>query len=81
MEITKHAMKRIYSRGIDVKYKKLEDVFEKLKAKNIHNQALVVIDGVCYIVCVKNSTIITVLEMNSFSEHIFVNIEGACVVC
>ena len=80
LKFSRHANERLASRNIDLtneQLSKLESGAQKAKMKGI-KESLVMVDGLAFVVSVKNNTVIT--AMNNQDEQIFTNIDGAVIM-
>jgi flagellar operon protein len=77
MTFSKHAVKRIAERGIDLDgaEERLQNALALAKAKNC-NESLVMIDGNAFLVSVKNNKVITAMTQDDLQESIFTNIDS-----
>jgi flagellar operon protein len=74
---SKHAVKRIAERGIDLDgaEERLQNALALAKSKNC-NESLVMIDGNAFLVSVKNNKVITAMTQDDLQESIFTNIDS-----
>jgi flagellar operon protein len=74
---SKHAVKRIAERGIDLDgaEERLQNAMALAKSKNC-NESLVMIDGNAFLVSVKNNKVITAMTSDDLQESIFTNIDS-----
>lgn len=80
LKFSKHANERLASRKIELteeQLMKLETGTKQAKAKGI-KESLVIVDGLNFIVSVKNNTVIT--AVNDEEQQIFTNIDGAVIM-
>lgn len=80
LKFSKHANQRLEDRKITLtrdQLSRLEEGTQKAKKKGI-NESLVVVDGLSFIVSVKNNTVIT--AVNKEDEQVFTNIDGAVIM-
>lgn len=80
LKFSKHANERLEDRNIRLtrdQLSRLEEGTQKAKKKGI-NESLVVVDGLSFIVSVKNNTVIT--AVNKEDEQVFTNIDGAVIM-
>ena len=82
LKISKHAEKRIQSRGIEI----TPETWEKIKLK-VHeagnkgvNDSLVVTSNAAFVVNAKNKTVITAMDRQEAQEQMFTNINGAILI-
>jgi flagellar operon protein len=74
---SKHAVKRIAERGIDLDgaEERLQNALALAKSKNC-SESLVMIDGNAFLVSVKNNKVITAMTQDDLQESIFTNIDS-----
>lgn len=80
LKFSKHANERLASRKIELteeQLMKLETGTKQGKAKGM-KEALVIVDGLNFIVSVRNNTVIT--AVNDEEQQIFTNIDGAVIM-
>ncbi len=80
---SKHAMKRIESRNIEI----LDaDMLERLNkgieiaAEKGSNETLVLVDSTAFVVSVKNQTVITTMSQDDLKGNIFTNIDSTVIM-
>ena len=79
VKFSRHARKRLKSRGIKVSEKelgKLKSAVKKAEDKGACD-SLIKIDDVSYVVSVENRTVITALDNENMKENVFTNIDSA----
>ncbi len=79
LKFSKHASERLIDRDIDMtdeQLERLENGTKKAGLKGI-NESLVMVDGMAFIVNVKNNTVITAVTGDD--EMVFSNIDGAVI--
>ncbi len=79
LKFSKHASERLIDRDIDMtdeQLERLENGAKKAGLKGI-NESLVMVDGMAFIVNVKNNTVITAVTGDD--EMVFSNIDGAVI--
>lgn len=79
LKFSKHASERLVDRDIDLtdeQLERLETGAKKAGLKGI-NESLVMVDGMAFIVNIKNSTVITAVTGDD--EMVFSNIDGAVI--
>ncbi len=82
LKFSKHADLRLAQRNIslsDEQLQRLNDGAKKAFEKGI-NESLVIMDDLTFIVNVKNSTVVTAMDMESSKENVFTNIDGAVII-
>lgn len=82
LKFSKHADERLATRNISLTREQVERLSEgtrKAEEKGI-NESLMLMDGLAFIVNVKNSTVVTAMDSSNTNERIFTNIDGAVIV-
>ena len=82
LKFSKHADLRLAQRNISLSEEQLQRLNEgakKASEKGI-NESLVIMDDLTFIVNVKNSTVVTAMDMESSKENVFTNIDGAVII-
>lgn len=83
VSFSKHAMKRIESRNIDVldgdKLDRLNKGIE-IAAEKGSNETLVLVDSTAFVVSVKNNTVITTMSQEDLKGNIFTNIDSTVIM-
>ncbi len=82
LKFSKHADLRLAQRNIaltDEQLQRLNEGAKKAGEKGI-NESLVIMDDLTFIVNVKNSTVVTAMDMESSKENVFTNIDGAVII-
>lgn len=82
LKFSKHADLRLAQRNIALTEEQLQRLNEGAKKageKGI-NESLVIMDDLTFIVNVKNSTVVTAMDMESSKENVFTNIDGAVII-
>ncbi len=82
LKFSKHADLRLAQRNIALTEEQLQRLNEgakKASEKGI-NESLVIMDDLTFIVNVKNSTVVTAMDMESSKENVFTNIDGAVII-
>lgn len=82
LKFSKHANNRLTDRNITLTDNQLERLNEgarKASDKGI-KESLVLVDGLAFIVNVKNSTVITAMDQTETDENVFTNIDGAVIM-
>ncbi|MCM2674734.1 TIGR02530 family flagellar biosynthesis protein [Alkalicoccobacillus plakortidis] len=82
LTISKHANERLTQRGIQMNQAEWNTIHEKLKeaGKKGITDALVVTKSAALVANTKNQTIITALNRQEASSHIFTNINGTILL-
>lgn len=81
LRFSKHAGNRLEQRNInlsDEQLSRLTEATKKADEKGI-KESLMIMDGMAFIVNVKNNTVITAMDQNENSENVFTNIDGAVI--
>lgn len=81
VKFSKHAMSRLESRQIELgsdDIKKLSDAVDKAGTKGV-NDSLVVMNGLAFIVSVKDRTVVTAMPVSDTPVNVFTNIDGAVI--
>ncbi len=80
---SKHAMKRIESRNIEIldgdKLERLNKGIE-IAAEKGSNETLVLVDSTAFVVSVKNNTVITTMSQDDLKGNIFTNIDSTVIM-
>lgn len=79
IEFSRHAEKRMLSRGIELTEKSLDRLtraVEKAENKGAKD-SLIMVDEVAYLVSVENKTVVTAVDDESMKENVFTNIDSA----
>jgi len=82
LKFSKHADLRLAQRNIslsDEQISRLNEGAKRAMEKGI-NESLVIMDDLTFIVNVKNSTVVTAMDMESSKENVFTNIDGAVII-
>ena len=82
LKFSKHADERLATRNISLTREQVERLSEgtrKAEEKGI-NESLMLMDGLAFIVNVKNNTVVTAMDSSNTDERIFTNIDGAVIV-
>ena len=82
LKFSKHADERLATRNISLTREQVERLSEgtrKAEEKGI-NESLMLMDGLAFIVNVKNNTVVTAMDSSNTNERIFTNIDGAVIV-
>ena len=82
LRFSKHAGNRLEQRKISLSEEqltRLNQAARRAEKKGIR-ESLMLMDGMAFIVNVRNNTVITAMEQNEDSENVFTNIDGAVIV-
>ena len=82
LKFSKHADARLNERNISLSEEQLERLnagAKKASAKGI-GESLMLMDGLAFIVNVKNNTVVTAIDSSASEENVFTNIDGAVIV-
>ena len=82
LTISKHAKERLEQRGIQINSSRWEQISEKVReAKKMGvKDSLVLLEDAALIVSAKNETVITAMNREEASTHIFTNINGTILM-
>ncbi|MFB4162671.1 TIGR02530 family flagellar biosynthesis protein [Alteribacillus sp. JSM 102045] len=82
LKISKHAEKRLHNRDVEVtnaEWKKIFEKVEEAKSKGV-TDSIVITNNAALVVSAKNNTVITAMNRDEASRHIFTNINGTIVI-
>ncbi|MED9902621.1 MAG: TIGR02530 family flagellar biosynthesis protein [Lachnospiraceae bacterium] len=82
LKFSKHAANRLSDRNIELtngQMERLSDGAKKAGEKGIQ-ESLVIVDGLAFIVNVKNRTVVTAMDSAQTTENVFTNIDGAVIM-
>ncbi|MFP3720950.1 TIGR02530 family flagellar biosynthesis protein [Niallia circulans] len=82
LNISKHANERLQQRGIKIdaaKWKAIEEKVTEAKKMGI-KESLVLLNNAALIVSAKNNTVITAMDREEVTDHIFTNINGTIIM-
>ena len=82
LKFSKHADARLNERNIclsDDQLQRLNNGVAKAGAKGI-DESLMLMDGLAFIVNVRNNTVVTAIDSTVSEEKVFTNIDGAVIV-
>jgi len=83
VEFSKHAVKRIESRNIEIldgdKLERLNKGIE-IAAEKGSNETLVLVDSTAFVVSVKNNKVITTMSQDDLKGNIFTNIDSTVIM-
>ena len=82
LKFSKHASERLVSRNIDLSETQKERLNQAVKAAEAKGikETLVIMDGLSFIVNVKNNTVITAMNQQENKENVYTNIDGAVII-
>ena len=87
LKFSKHAMKRLFSREINIgadELKSLKEVVKKLKNKGARESLILMNreskNNLAVVVSVRNKTVITAMNSENMKENIFTNIDSTVVL-
>ena len=82
LQLSKHALQRMQSRGMEMTPGLLHNLDEAVqKARTKGSKDVVVIgDRGAFIVNIPNSTVVTAMNQNDAVENVFTNIDGAVII-
>ena len=82
LKFSKHADARLNERNISLSDEQLERLnagAKKARAKGI-GESLMLMDGLAFIVNIRNNTVVTAIDSSASEENVFTNIDGAVIV-
>ena len=82
VKFSAHARARLYSRGVELDDKRLEDIsraIDKADAKGAR-ESLILADEAAYVVSVKNRTVITAFDRDNLRDGVFTAIDSAVIL-
>ena len=82
LKFSKHAGARLADRNISLTQEqlgRLEEGARKAGEKGIQ-ESLVLMDGLAFIVNVKNKTVITAMDSSESKDNVYTNIDGAVII-
>jgi flagellar operon protein len=82
IEFSKHAIKRVVEREIDLSTNQLErlNYGVQLASQKGLNEPLILIDKTAFVVNVSNNKVITTVNEDALVGNVFTNIDGAVIV-
>ena len=81
LEFSKHALKRIEQRGLQMdapRLDRLEQAVDRAEAKGARD-SLILLDELALVVSVQNRTVLTAMDESSRKEHVFTNIDSVVI--
>lgn len=81
LKFSKHAGLRLEERNITLtkeQMSRLKEATKKADEKGI-KESLMIMDGMAFIVNVRNNTVITAMDQKDNSENVYTNIDGAVI--
>jgi len=81
LDFSKHAIKRIEQRGLDLdpaRLTRLEAAVGRAEAKGARD-SLILLDELALVVNVRNRTVVTAMDEASRKEHVFTNIDSVVI--
>lgn len=82
LKVSKHAKDRLAERNIDiapVQWERISQKMNEAKQKGITN-SLVVLNDATLVVSTKNNTVVTAMDRQEATSHIFTNINGTILM-
>jgi flagellar operon protein len=82
LKVSAHAQKRLEQSNIELTpdhQERMESAVSRMKEKGA-DKSLVLMDGMAFVVSVKNRTIITAVDENRQKEGVFTNIDSAIII-
>jgi flagellar operon protein len=82
IEFSKHAIKRVMEREIDLSANQLErlNYGVQLASEKGLNEPLILVDRTAFVVNIMNNKVITTVNEDSLAGNVFTNIDGAVIV-
>jgi flagellar operon protein len=82
IEFSKHALKRVIERDIEISESQLErlNYGVQLATQKGLNEPLILVDRTAFVVNVSNNKVITTVNEDSLKGNVFTNIDGAVIV-
>lgn len=81
VRFSKHALTRLESRDIELDgsdLKKLSGAVDEAQSKGV-SDSLILMNGLAFIVSVKDRTVVTAMPVSETSSNVFTNIDGAVI--
>jgi flagellar operon protein len=81
VKFSKHAVSRLSQRDIKLdsgEIKKLSSAVDEASSKGVKD-SLILMDGLAFIVSVKDRTVVTAMLTNEAESNVFTNIDGAVI--
>ncbi|WP_025027653.1 TIGR02530 family flagellar biosynthesis protein [Caldalkalibacillus mannanilyticus] len=82
LKFSQHATARLEERGIDLstdQMARLQDGMMKAKEKG-SKESLLLLEGLAFVVSVKNNTVITAMDQKTMNDQIITNIDSAVIL-
>ena len=79
---SKHALTRLESRNIELNdgdLRKLTDAINQAQSKGVQD-SLILMNGLAFIVSIRDRTVVTAMPLGDTSSNIFTNIDGTVIV-
>lgn len=81
LEFSRHALKRIEQRGLQMdvpRLERLEHAVERAGAKGSRD-SLILLDELALVVSIQNKTVLTAMDEATRKEHVFTNIDSVVI--
>jgi flagellar operon protein len=81
LEFSKHALKRIEQRGLQLdapRLDRLEQAVDRAEAKGARD-SLILLDELALVVSIQNRTVLTAMDESARKEHVFTNIDSVVI--
>jgi flagellar operon protein len=81
LEFSRHALKRIEQRGLQMdvpRLERLEQAVERADAKGSRD-SLILLDELALVVSIQNKTVLTAMDEATRKEHVFTNIDSVVI--
>lgn len=82
IKFSKHAEMRLQARNITLSQAqkdKINEAVRRAEAKGVKD-SLVLMDGIAFVINIKNKTVVTAVNNNELKENVFTNIDGAVIL-
>jgi flagellar operon protein len=82
LKFSQHARIRLEERGIDLSSELIDRLNEGMKKAQVKGskESLLLMEGLAFVVSVKNKTVITAIEQKSMSDQVITNIDSAVIL-
>lgn len=82
LKFSKHAMQRLSDRNINLSEDQMDRLQKgaQLSTEKGIRESLVLMDDYAFIVNTQNNTVVTAMEQDAESNHVYTNIDGAVMV-
>lgn len=82
LKFSQHAKVRLEERGIDLTSELIDRLNNGIKKAQVKGskESLLLMEGIAFVVSVKNNTVITAMEQKSLSDQVITNIDSAVLL-